>query len=93
MPKKVANEPDSTDDTIELPPENEPKTKTGQKPRKFSEEHLAKLAVARQKAREAQVRNVALRKMERENKDYEKKLEEKKEKNRLKQRMMKLKNH
>jgi hypothetical protein len=83
MPKK-AKEPVETDETIETPPETEPLTKKGYKPRKFSEDHLAKLAVARQKAREAQVRNAALRKMERENAAYEKKLEEQKRKDEIK---------
>ena len=83
MPKK-AKEPVETDETIETPPETEPLTKKGYKPRKFSEEHLAKLAVARQKAREAQIRNAALRKMERENAAYEKKLEEQKRKDEIK---------
>jgi len=80
MPKKAVE----TDETIPLEPETEPKTKTGQRPRKFSEEHLQKLAVARQKAREAQVRNAALRKMERENAAYEKKLQEQKRKDEIK---------
>jgi hypothetical protein len=80
MPKKAVE----TDETIPLEPETEPKTKTGQRPRKFSEDHLAKLAVARQKAREAQVRNAALRKMERENAAYEKKLQEQKRKDEIK---------
>ena len=46
-------------------------TKKGQKPRKFSEEHLEKLKLARLKARETQMRNKEIRQMEKENKAEE----------------------
>lgn len=46
-------------------------TKKGQKPRQFTENHLEKLKLAREKARETQIRNKEIRQMEKENKAEE----------------------
>tara|TARA_R110000868_G_scaffold172130_1_gene407955 strand:+ start:9592 stop:10203 length:612 start_codon:yes stop_codon:yes gene_type:complete len=52
-------------------------TKTGQKPRIMSPEHLEKLKLARMKAREVQIKNTALRKLDRQNKAHDKAEKEK----------------
>ena len=52
-------------------------TKTGQKPRTLTPEHLEKLKIAREKARITQIKNTELRKLERENKLHEKEQREK----------------
>ena len=76
MPKKlIPVEPEISDQDEEEGSEGEqviPKlTKKGQRPRQITEEHKNKLALAREKAKEAQARNKELRLMEKENKAHE----------------------
>tara|TARA_R110000751_G_scaffold174922_2_gene281190 strand:+ start:390 stop:1040 length:651 start_codon:yes stop_codon:yes gene_type:complete len=69
MPKKVVIvEPEETEIIEETPIKL---TKKGQKPRTLTPEQLDRLKLAREKAREAQIKNTALRKLERENKAHD----------------------
>lgn len=67
MPKKAIAE-EVSEEEEEVPVKL---TKKGQKPRQFTEEHLEKLKLAREKARETQIRNKEIRQMEKENKAEE----------------------
>ena len=76
MPKKIIpTEPEISDHDEEEGEEGEKVipvlTKKGQRPRQITEEHKNKLALAREKAKEAQARNKELRLMEKENKAHE----------------------
>lgn len=68
-PKPDPDEPESEDSEA---PVATKLTKKGQKPRTLTPEHLEKLKIARAKAREVQIKNTELRKLERENKAHEK---------------------
>lgn len=68
MPKKTTVEDIPVDSEEEVPVKL---TKKGQKPRQFTEEHLEKLKLAREKARETQQKNKEIRQMEKENKAEE----------------------
>ena len=87
MPKKV------TIETEEKPTEPEPKlTKTGQKPRTLTPEHIEKLnQVAREKARLTQIKNTELRKLERENKTHEEAVEKSRREKAIKQKNKEIK--
>lgn len=75
MSKKAITEEDDIDASTETPIVK--LTKKGQKPRQFTEEHLEKLKIAREKARVTQLKNKELRLMEKENKaDEERKRKE-----------------
>ena len=75
MPKKAITEEEDIDVKTEIPIVK--LTKKGQKPRQFTEEHLEKLKIAREKARVTQLNNKELRLMEKENKaDEERKRKE-----------------
>ena len=75
MPKKAITEEEDIDASAEIPIVK--LTKKGQKPRQFTEQHLEKLKIAREKARVTQLKNKELRLMEKENKaDEERKRKE-----------------
>ena len=71
MPKTAAPTPDSDPEETETPVAVK-LTKKGQKPRVLTPEHLEKLKIARARAREVQIKNTELRKLDRENKAHEK---------------------
>lgn len=62
MPKKAIAEEVSEEEEVPVK-----LTKKGQKPRQFTEEHLEKLKLAREKARATQIKNKEIRQMEKEN--------------------------
>lgn len=71
MPKKAIAEEVSEDEGVKEVGPPVKLTKKGQKPRQFTENHLEKLKLAREKARETQIRNKEIRQMEKENKAEE----------------------
>ena len=72
MPKTAVPTPDEPESDDSEAPVATKLTKKGQKPRTLTPEHLEKLKIARAKAREVQIKNTELRKLERENKAHEK---------------------
>jgi len=82
MPKTAVPTPDSDPEETEAPVAVK-LTKKGQKPRVLTPEQLEKLKIARARAREVQIKNTELRKLERENQADDKAKREKaiKEKN------------
>jgi len=74
MPKKAIAEEVSEDEGVKEVGPPVKLTKKGQKPRQFTENHLEKLKLAREKARDTQQRNKVIRQMEKENKAEEERL-------------------